>query len=91
MEYLAEIRQFIAKDSPFQARRVCNILRKAIVKLRKHPEFGDRLPESENPGMREISVFNYRIIYRWNEKENSIRILAIMHGARLLDEEMLEE
>jgi len=44
------------------------------------------VPEENNPGLRELFVFNsYRMLYHVLEREHEVRILAFIHGARLLE------
>lgn len=91
LRQLKGIRQFIAQDSPFQAKRVGDLIKNSVKKLEQHPEFGAVVSEANDDMVREISVFNYRVIYRWDEENRMIRVLLVLHGARLLDEEMLED
>lgn len=56
----------------------------AIENLRLFPKMGKTIPESKNPEDRELIVLKYRIIYRYNEKEEKILIMMIIHGSRLL-------
>jgi plasmid stabilization system protein ParE len=46
------------------------------------PEMGRIVPEYKNPSLREKILGDYRIVYRL--KENSIEIVIIVHGSRLL-------
>lgn len=88
LEQLKGIKQFIEKGSPVQARRVVRLIRDATRKLEKYPEFGAVIPERGNKSLREIRVFHYRIIY--HIAEGKIRIVAVVHGARLLAGDMID-
>jgi plasmid stabilization system protein ParE len=47
------------------------------------PEMGRVVPEIGNPFIREVFHKKYRIIYL--VKENSIEILRVIHGSKLID------
>ncbi len=91
LRQLRSIRAYIARDSEYQAARVCDLIRKSADNLRRHPELGAVVPEAKDGNVREIGVFSYRIIYRWDETNQMIRILLVMHGAQLLDEKVFRE
>ena len=46
---------------------------------------GREVPEVQNPAIREIAVYSYRMIYRLNAPSDQILIIAIIHGRRLID------
>ena len=46
--------------------------------LNEFPQLGRIVPEIKDDNIREIILYSYRIIYRLNE--NSIQIIAVMHG-----------
>jgi len=48
------------------------------------PEAGHLVPEFERNDIREIYVHSYRVIYQIHSEE--IRLLTIIHGARLLEQ-----
>jgi len=82
LERLAEIEQFIARDSPGRAKRFLNYLIEQAELLQHNPEMGRIVPEISNPKIREIIARKYRIVYRINE--NEIEILTVFEGHRLL-------
>jgi len=79
---LKEICRFIALDSPYYA----NILKDRIFEMAEHlelfPEMGRKVPESDDPKVRELIYKNYRIIYQ--VKEGYLEIITVIHGGRLL-------
>jgi toxin ParE1/3/4 len=81
---LREIRKFIARDSPITATNFVRRLRTSVERLRTFPESGQIVREAGSSKIREIIFGQYRIIYEWGS--NRIEILAVFHGARLLDE-----
>jgi plasmid stabilization system protein ParE len=84
---LEAIAEFIAADSPHYAELfVIDVLR-AVERLADFPRSGRMVPESGKPSIREIILGNYRIVFRC--KKNVVEILAVYHGARLLDRSRL--
>jgi addiction module RelE/StbE family toxin len=79
---LKEIYKFIALDSPYYA----NILKDRIFEMVEHlelfPEMGRRVPESDDPTVRELIYKNYRIIYQI--RQGYLEIITVIHGSRLL-------
>jgi len=79
---LRSIKSYIEKDSPENAR---NVVRRIFNKTRKLGEFpfiGHKLPERGFGSLRQLIIFKYRIIYAVSVE--SVSIVAIIHGARLL-------
>jgi plasmid stabilization system protein ParE len=50
--------------------------------LANFPECGRKAPEFDDPAIREILVYSYRIIYRLEQQE--VVIAAVVHGRRIL-------
>ena len=75
-----EIRAFIGKDSDIYAVRVLEQIFETVENLNEHPRLGRVVPEFGNEAIREIFVFNYRIIY--NIQNDIITVLTIVHSAR---------
>ncbi len=84
VEQIEEIGSFIEKDSPFQARRVVQLIIKETRKLKEFSHFGKTIPEVQEEQYREIRVFSYRIFYKIIN-ENQIAIIGVVHGYRLFD------
>lgn len=81
---LREIRKFISRDSPITAASFIRKLRSSVERLSIHPESGQVVQELGDTAVREILFGQYRIIYQCGSKR--VEILAVFHGARLLDE-----
>lgn len=77
---LQAIRDYIARDSELYADDFISSILTAIERLESFPQIGRVTPEGENPGIRELLLGSYRIIYRVHE--NKIQILAVIHGSR---------
>ena len=79
---LAEIEEFISRDSPRRAKKFINYLIERGESISINPMIGHMFPEILNPLIRELIVKNYRIIYRL--KKTNIEILTVHEAHRLL-------
>lgn len=70
----------VAQDSPPAAERLLTQALAAGESLTTLSERGRRVPELEDPRVREIFVQRYRLMYEVHPTE--IHILAFLHGAR---------
>ena len=82
IEDLKEICKFIALDSPYYAKIFNDRIFEIVEHLKLFPEIGRRVPESDDPKVRELIYKSYRIIYQI--KEDYLEIITIVHGSRLL-------
>ncbi|MCG2791116.1 MAG: type II toxin-antitoxin system RelE/ParE family toxin [Actinomycetia bacterium] len=64
IEDLRGICKFITLDSPYYARIFNDRVFELVEHLELFPEMGQRVPESDNPKVREIIYKGYRIIYQ---------------------------
>jgi toxin ParE1/3/4 len=79
---LDEIEAYIAARSPMNARRVVERFLK-ISRDQCHFPFAARMiPELQDPTRRETFVYEYRMMFR--VEDDSIRIMRVVHGRRLL-------
>jgi plasmid stabilization system protein ParE len=62
-------------------------LRDAAKRLEQFPSLGEVVHKFRRDDVREITFDNYRIIYQYGG--GRLKILAVVHGARLLDLSML--
>jgi plasmid stabilization system protein ParE len=79
---LAEIHDFIARDSPGAALALVERILRATEQLASFPESGRRVPEFPERTYRELIVGTYRVQYRVDG--DSVAILTVVHGRRLL-------
>lgn len=79
---LKEICRFIALDSPYYANLLKDRMFEMVEHLELFPEMGRKVPESDDPAVRELIYKNYRIIYQI--KEGYLEIITAIHGSRLL-------
>jgi len=77
------IAEYISKDSPKYAQILVKQIYEMVTYLENFPKFGRKVPEYNDPNLREILYKNYRIIYLI--KENHLEILSIIHGSRNLN------
>ena len=82
-EDLDSIAEYIAKDSEFYASAVVSKILATTRNINDQPFVGRIVPEITNEKIRERFIYSYRLVYKINS--NSITILAIIHGKRLLD------
>lgn len=74
---------YIAKDSPINAKSVVReILRKADT-LAVFPHIGRKVPEIDRPDLREISAHSWRIIYQ--VKLGQVFVVTLIHKRRQVD------
>jgi toxin ParE1/3/4 len=83
---LHDIYEFIAKDSSRYAQIQVENIQDSVSNLISFPLMGRKVPEFPYLSYREILVGNYRVLYRYNDEENQLYIMAVVHGRRLLKE-----
>lgn len=77
---LKQIFEYIAQDSTFYARKVVkNIVEKSMT-IKDFPKRGRVVPEINEPNIREIFIYSYRLMYQITPK--NIYILGVIHGKR---------
>lgn len=82
LDDLHDIVVFIARDNPDRAMSFGYELISETDRLQSSPEFGRRVPEYQNPNIREIIFRPYRIVYRVNHERKLCEIARIWHSAR---------
>jgi toxin ParE1/3/4 len=75
---LKKIYDYIAGDSKYYAKKVAQEFVDKSEQLVKLPRMGRIVPEVEDPNIRELIIYSYRLIYEISPKR--IEILAIIHG-----------
>ncbi len=88
VEDIESIAEYIEKDSQFYAKAVVNKIFQSTEKLKEFPKVGRVVPELEREDIRELIVYNYRLVYQ--VKERQILIIAVIHGKRQF-EDVIEE
>lgn len=75
---LENIAEFIARDSKFYAGTVVKKIIGATRNIKDFPLAGRIVPEIDKHNIRELFVYDYRIVYK--VERNYILITAIIHG-----------
>jgi len=79
---LEAIAAYISSDSPVYAKNVVKKIVKLTRQLVRFPNSGREVPEFQDPTLRELFAYSYRIIYKVEEEE--IIIASVIHGKRNL-------
>ena len=87
---LDAIAAYIAADSPAHAAAVVARMLTCAAEFPLCPRSYRRVAELDDDGIRERDVYSYRLIFRIREAAQSIEVLAVVHGARLLPDEVRE-
>lgn len=82
---LHDIHEFIAKDSKRYAQIQIENIQNAVSNLLSFPMIGHEIPELPHLQYREILVGNYRVVYRLENKQDLVIVMAVMHVRRLLN------
>lgn len=82
---LQRLREYFEPASPRFADKLMDQLISRTRMLANFPQSGRMVPEFENAQLREVQSGNYRIIYRFEEKDK-VEIARIFHNAQLLEE-----
>lgn len=85
---LAQIYQFIARDSPRYAEVVVRALLDAPARLAEFPRSGRIVPELEREDVREVLWKTYRIVYQLHGEEAAV--LTVIRASRVLPPLQLE-
>ena len=86
IEHLVNIYEYLALNSPTYANRMVDRITHRSEQIADQPLSGRKVPEYQTEDIRELIEKPYRIIYRI--KANQIDVLAVIHSARLLPEEI---
>jgi len=84
---IQEIEDYISEDNPTAAIKFTDKLISIVESLLIFPKKGRMVPELSFEQIRELIYKNYRIVYL--VKKNSIEVLTIFEGHRLLDKEYI--
>jgi toxin ParE1/3/4 len=86
IEHLVNIYEYIALNSPTYAKRMVDRITRRSEQIADLPLSGRKVPEYQTEDIRELIEKPYRIIYRI--KSDQIDVLAVIHGAQLMPEEI---
>jgi toxin ParE1/3/4 len=77
---LRQIFEYIARDSRYYAKKAVNNIVEKSMSLDSSPRRGRIVPEINDPDIREIFIYSYRLMYQITPK--NIYILGVIHGKR---------
>ncbi len=77
---LAEIYEYISRDSQNYAAELLEELMLAPRRFQKFPRIGRIVPEYEIENLRELIIGSYRMVYEL--MPNTVQIIGIIHGRR---------
>jgi addiction module RelE/StbE family toxin len=86
VEHIVNIYEHIALNSPTYANRMVDKITRRSEQITDQPLSGRKVPEYQTDDIRELIEKPYRIIYRI--KADQIDVVAVIHAARLLPEEI---
>ena len=86
IEHLTNIYEYIGLNSPTYAKKMVDRITRRSVQIVDQPYSGRKVPEYQVEDIRELIEPPYRIIYRI--KMDQIDVLAVIHGARLMPDEI---
>ena len=81
---LVEIVEFIAYDKPQAARKWAANIRQSVSKQSDFPKRGRTVPEFGAETIRELIKGQYRVVYKIDDKKDTIVIVTIHNAKRLL-------
>ena len=76
------IRDYITQDSPRVADLVVARIIRTVERLKTFPESGRKVPERNDPEIREVIASSYRVVYRL--REGTVEIVTVFRASRLL-------
>lgn len=80
------IHDYIAKDSPFYAKKTVRDIRERVHALDELPRKGKKVPELNVDTVRDLSLYSYRILYEI-KPDILIEVLAVIHKRQHLKTE----
>ena len=83
LDDIGSIAEYISRDSLYHAQQVVESIFERGDMLLDQPESGRKVPELNDPLVRECFIYSSRLIYEI--KQPSIHILGVIHGQRLLE------
>lgn len=89
LDHLVNIYEHIALNSPLYAKGMVDKLTLRSEQIADNPFSGRKVPQYDAVDIREIIEAPYRIIYR--VKQGQIDVVAVVHCARLLPDELVQE
>ncbi|MEA4964028.1 type II toxin-antitoxin system RelE/ParE family toxin [Lutispora sp.] len=86
MDDLRRIYNYISEDSVIYAKKVVEEIINKSDYLKTYPNIGRSIPELNNPRIRELIVYSYRMVYQVESED--VEILTLVHSKKNLDLEI---
>ncbi len=83
LDDIDSIAEYISRDSLYHAQQVVEEIFERGDDLISQPKSGRKVPELNDPLVRECFIYSYRLIYEI--QDTVIHILGVIHGQRLLE------
>lgn len=83
---LRAIYDYVSRDSVIYAKRVIDELVDRSDYLKEYPNLGRVVPELNNPRIRELIIYSYRMVYQ--TENGDVEILALVHSRKNFDLEI---
>lgn len=77
---LDDLFDYIARDSAIYAERFIDRILNAVTSLAELPRMGRQVPEANDAHIRELIVHSQRVIYAIDDDQDTVNILALVHG-----------
>ena len=81
---LSNIVRYISRDKPQAARKWAKNIKDSVKLLANLPYMGRIVPEFSDDTIRELIKGQYRVVYKIDEKRDTIVILTVHHSKRPL-------
>lgn len=82
LDDLRDLVCYIADDDATTAQRFGERMIRKVEKLASFPRIGRKVPEHQDDQLREVILTPYRLIYELSDRDHSIIVLRVWHGAR---------
>jgi toxin ParE1/3/4 len=82
VEDLEAIVRYVASDSPEAARNLGRQLLEKTIELGQYPLRGQKVPEFDDPNIRQLILRLYRIIYRVEEPIKRVSVARFWHTSQ---------
>ena len=86
MEDLKRIYDYISEDSVIYAKQVVEEIINKSDYLKDYPNIGRVIPELNNPRIRELIIYSYRMVYQVESED--VEILTLVHSRKNFDLEI---
>ncbi len=86
MDDLRRIYNYISEDSVIYAKKVVEEIINKSDYLKAYPDIGRAIPELNNPRIRELIVYSYRMVYQVESED--VEILTLVHSRKNFDLEI---